>query len=97
MKDANVDDGKGLASTLRDEGFDSGTVRSSGGKLGGLLSSVSTPPTNAVMMPDRNLLLPKGTFIDCVLETKLDTTVPGMTSCVIPRDVYSAKRSRTSD
>ena len=90
LKDANVDDGKGLASTLRDEGFDSGTGRSSGGKLGGLLSSVSTPPTNAVMMPDRNLLLPKGTFIDCVLETKLNTTVPGMTSCVIPRDVYCA-------
>ncbi len=90
LKDADVDDGKGLASTLRDEGFDSGTGRSSGGKLGGLLSSVSTPPTNATMMPDRNLLLPKGTFIDCVLETKLDTTVPGMTSCVIPRDVYSA-------
>lgn len=76
LKDADVDDGKGLASTLRDEGFDSGTGRSSGGKLGGLLSSVSTPPTNATMMPDRNLLLPKGTFIDCVLETKLDTTVP---------------------
>lgn len=90
LKDADVDDGKGLASTLRDEGFDSGTGRSSGGKLGGLLSSISTPPTNATMMPDRNLLLPKGTFIDCVLETKLDTTVPGMTSCVIPRDVYSA-------
>ena len=90
LKDADVDDGKGLASSLRDEGFDSGTGRSSGGKLGGLLSSVSTPPTNATMMPDRNLLLPKGTFIDCVLETKLDTTVPGMTSCVIPRDVYSA-------
>ena len=90
LKDADVDDGKGLASTLRDEGFDSGTGRSSGGKLGGLLSSVSTPPTNATMMPDRNLLLPKGTFIDCVLETQLDTTVPGMTSCVIPRDVYSA-------
>lgn len=90
LKDADDDGGKGLAATLRDEGYDSGSGRSSGGKLGGLLSSVSTPPTNAVMMPDRNLLLPKGTFIDCVLETKLDTTVPGMTSCVIPRDVYSA-------
>ncbi|MFR5428392.1 MAG: type IV secretion system protein VirB10 [Parasutterella excrementihominis] len=72
------------------KGYDSGSGRNSGGKLGGLLSSVSTPPTSAAMMPDRNLLLPKGTFIDCVLETKLDTTVPGMTSCVIPRDVYSA-------
>lgn len=90
LKDSEIDDGKGLASTLRNEGFESGSGRSSGGKLGGLLSSVSTPPTSATMMPDRNLLLPKGTFIDCVLETKLDTTVPGMTSCVIPRDIYSA-------
>lgn len=90
LQGAEENEGKGFAATLREEGYDSGSGRSSGGKLGGLLSSVSTPPTSAVMMPDRNLLLPKGTFIDCVLETKLDTTVPGMTSCVIPRDVYSA-------
>lgn len=94
MGDANsvVEDaegGKGLASKLREEGYTTGNGNS-GGKLGGLLSSVSTPATKAIMMPNRNLLLPKGTFIDCVLETKLDTTVPGMTSCVIPRDVYSA-------
>ena len=89
LQGAEENEGKGFAATLREEGYDSGSGRS-GGKLGGLLSSVSTPPTRAVMMPDRNLLLPKGTFIDCVLETKLDTTVPGMTSCVIPRDVYSA-------
>lgn len=81
--------GKGLAATFREEGYASG-AGSSGGKLGGLLSSVSTPSTKAGMMPDRNLLLPKGAFIDCILETKLDTTVPGMTSCVLPRDVYSA-------
>ena len=84
LQGAEENEGKGFAATLREEGYDSGSGRSSGGKLGGLLSSVSTPPTSAVMMPDRNLLLPKGTFIDCVLETKLDTTVPGMTSCVIP-------------
>lgn len=81
--------GKGLAATFREEGYASG-AGSSGGKLGGLLSSVSTPSTKAGMMQDRNLLLPKGAFIDCILETKLDTTVPGMTSCVLPRDVYSA-------
>lgn len=79
---------KGLAASFREEGYNSG--QGGGGKLGSLLSSVSTPATQAAMMPDRNLLLAKGTFIDCILETKLDTTVPGMTSCVLPRDIYSA-------
>lgn len=79
---------KGLAASFREEGYNSG--QGGGGKLGSLLSSVSTPATRAAMMPDRNLLLAKGTFIDCILETKLDTTVPGMTSCVLPRDIYSA-------
>ena len=61
-----------------------------GGKLGSLLNSVSTPGVRAEKMPDRNMLLAKGTFIDCILETRLDTTVPGMTSCVIPRNIYSS-------
>lgn len=77
---------KGLSERLREEGFNAGST----GKLGGLLNSTATPPTQASLMPDRSLLLTKGTFIDCILETKLDTTVPGMTSCVIPRDIYSA-------
>lgn len=78
--------GKGLSQTLREEGYGS----NSSNKLGGLLASTSTPNGKASLMPDRNLLLSKGTFIDCILETKLDTTVPGMTRCVIPRNVYSA-------
>ena len=78
---------KGFAESLREEGYKSGVDST---RLGGLMTSVSTPPGRASMMPNRNLLLAKGTFIDCVLETRLDTTVPGMTSCVIPRDVYSA-------
>ena len=78
--------GKGLAQTLEDEGY----IRRDGGRLGALMSSMDTPATKAKLMGDRTLLLPKGTYIDCVLETKLDTTVPGMTSCVIPRNIYSA-------
>ena len=78
--------GKGLAQTLEDEGY----IRRDGGRLGALMTSMDTPATKAKLMGDRTLLLPKGTYIDCVLETKLDTTVPGMTSCVIPRNIYSA-------
>lgn len=66
------------------------TMPDNGGKLGSMLVSVSTPGVFAEKMPNRNMLLPKGTFVDCILETRLDTTVPGMTSCVIPRNIYSA-------
>lgn len=78
---------KGLAQTLEEEGY---LRRESGGKLGSMLSSTNTPAVRASYMGDRSLLLPKGAFINCVLETKLDTTVPGMTSCVVPRNIYSA-------
>lgn len=59
-------------------------------KFDNLLRASQTPSATAEMMPDRNFLLAKGTYIDCILETKVDTTVPGMTACVIPRNVYSA-------
>lgn len=76
----------GLSETLENEGY----VSRDGGRLGSMLSSVNTPASKAKSMGDRTLLLPKGTFINCILETKLDTTVPGMTSCVIPNNIYSA-------
>lgn len=71
------------------EDFD-GTPGGDGGRLGGMLSAVNTPGAKARRMPNRTFLLPKGTFIDCILETKVDTTVPGMTSCIVPRPLYSA-------
>jgi type IV secretion system protein VirB10 len=43
----------------------------------------------ASLIPDRNLFITKGTFIECVLETAMSSDVLGMTSCRITRDVYS--------
>ena len=61
----------------------------SSGKLGGLMKPVQTGAKTASIMKDPNLTLSKGTFIECFSETRLDTTVPGLVSCVIARDVYS--------
>ena len=66
----------------------SDTGRGQGG-LATALVSTDTPPRAAGMIANRNLTLAKGTFIDCVLETRIDSTVPGMTSCVVTRNIYS--------
>jgi type IV secretion system protein VirB10 len=44
---------------------------------------------SAAFLGDRNFLLAQGSFIDCVLQTRIDSTVPGMTSCVVSRNIFS--------
>jgi len=38
-------------------------------------------------------LLPKGAFIDCTLETAIDSTLPGMTTCVTATDTFGVDGS----
>lgn len=45
---------------------------------------------SASRIPNRSLLLTQGTKIPCTLETALDSTVPGMTSCIVAEDIYSS-------
>jgi len=42
------------------------------------------------MLATQQLLLPKGAFIDCTLETAIDSTLPGMTTCVTATDTFGA-------
>jgi type IV secretion system protein VirB10 len=46
--------------------------------------------TRARVLPTQRLLLPKGAFIDCTLETAIDSTLPGMTTCVTATDTFGA-------
>ena len=62
-------------------------------ELGGLLRPTVLAATVAGVLPDRRFLLSKGAFIDCTLETAIDSTLPGMTTCVTATDVWSADGS----
>jgi len=58
------------------------------GELAALLRPNVTAAVRAEVLPTQRLLLPKGAFIDCTLETAIDSTLPGMTTCVMATDAF---------
>lgn len=44
----------------------------------------------ARVLPTRRLLLPKGAMLDCTLETAIDSSLPGLVTCVTSQPTYSA-------
>ncbi len=61
-----------------------------GSSLAANLRPTPTPAVMAQTLPTRRLLLPKGAFIDCTLETAIDSTNEGMTTCIGASDIYGA-------
>jgi type IV secretion system protein VirB10 len=59
-------------------------------ELGPMLTPTAMQPTLARALSSRHLLLQKGTFIDCTLETAIDTTLPGLVTCITATDTFSA-------
>jgi type IV secretion system protein VirB10 len=55
-----------------------------------LLRPSVTPAVRARVLPTQQLLLPKGAFIDCTLETAIDSSLPGLTTCVTATDTFGA-------
>jgi type IV secretion system protein VirB10 len=58
--------------------------------LSGLLRAPVTPSVPAQVLPTQRFLLPQGSFIDCTLETAIDSTLPGMTTCITAADTFGA-------
>jgi type IV secretion system protein VirB10 len=63
---------------------------SAGSDLDAFLRPGVTPAVQAKVLPTQRLLLPKGAFLDCTLETAIDSTLPGMTTCVLATDTFGA-------
>jgi len=66
------------------------TESSSAGGFASKLRPTTTEPTIAQRRADLTYLLKKGTNIACTLNTKIVTTQPGITRCMVTKDVYSA-------
>ena len=60
------------------------------GSLAALLHAPVVPAVPAALLPTQRLLLPQGAFIDCTLETAIDSTLPGMTTCITAADTFGA-------
>lgn len=66
------------------------SAEGNGGGFGNRLNPTQTASAQAMQRGDLTYLLPKGTNIACTLETKIVTTQPGFTRCLVTNDVYSA-------
>ncbi|MGD0491823.1 MAG: type IV secretion system protein VirB10 [Steroidobacteraceae bacterium] len=58
------------------------------GELAPLLRAPFAASARAQNLPAQRLLLPKGAFIDCTLETAIDSSLPGMTTCILAADTF---------
>jgi type IV secretion system protein VirB10 len=57
------------------------------------MKASAMPADRARVLPAERLLLPKGAFIDCTLETAIDSTLPGMTTCITATDTFGVDGS----
>lgn len=62
-------------------------------RIGDMLAGETYEPGSASIMQNMDMLLRRGTVIPCVLQNRVVSTYPSLSSCVITQDVYSADGS----
>jgi type IV secretion system protein VirB10 len=60
------------------------------GRLASYLSPSVSAATRAQVLATRRFIIPKGNFLDCTLETAINSELPGMTTCVTAFDIFGA-------
>ena len=61
---------------------------------GAAVAQAADPETSATFLHAPDALLVRGTYIRCVLETRIDTDLSGFSSCVVSEPVYSINGRR---
>ena len=84
-----------LSVALRDSDALAETAQSSSrvpgtSTLGDALQPTVAKPGEAGLLASRRWLLPKGSFLGCTLETAIDSTFAGLTTCILATDVFGA-------
>lgn len=64
-----------------------GQAGSPGGELGSRLQPTQLSGVSANLLRNQPYLLTAGTMIPCVLQTAMDSTLPGLVTCIVPQDV----------
>ena len=88
---ATAGNASAVAGAVSDAGQRSRSSRA--GEITELLKPAVTAAVSARALPTQRYLLPKGAFIDCTLETAIDSTLPGMTTCITATDTFSVDGS----
>jgi type IV secretion system protein VirB10 len=73
-----------------------GQASAGGGGTGGIgnyLKATETVAVQAHTLPTQRFLLPKGSFVDCTLETALSSQLPGLATCITAFDIFGADGS----
>lgn len=81
--------GSDRASAGVDEATEGGSLTGEDDELGLRLKPTKSVGAAARVLGDRNFLIAKGTMLDCALQTAIDTTQVGFTSCLLSGDVWS--------
>jgi len=84
-------DGQGQPNT-HDTGEVAKVPPQEGGELAKQMKPTRLNAAKASVMRNRDLMLTQGQMIDCQLETKIVSTIAGMTSCYITRNVMSTNK-----
>ena len=79
--------GGGAASIARGEAEGEGADRGKGGLD---LSVTKTTTAFARRLADLTLILPKGSYLNCILDTAIQSDQAGLVTCSLPEDVYGA-------
>lgn len=59
-------------------------------ELSASLKATKISGVSASVLPNRNFLITKGSTLDCTLKTALDSSLSGLATCQLTRDIFSA-------